>query len=265
MSLADYSQRVVIILVEPQHSGNIGGVARAMKNMGLGRLTLVNPASFDPLHAGWMSPGCEEILGDARIVNTLEESLEGIQRVVASTARHRKNRQTVHSPQEIAHQVCAAPEGITTGILFGREDSGLSTEAVLAAESIVQIPTSPHASLNLSQAVMVISHELFQAYRSQENIETGRLIHGRQGTVTTSSLQTTTARERPADWKAMENSVTALVHLLDWVGYTKNTSSERVGLSARHALQKARPTLKQIDILRGMLRQIERALEHPEK
>ena len=261
----DLAQSVVIVLVEPQHSGNIGAAARAMKNMGLTQLTIVAPQSFDPLRASWMSPGCEDILKHMRIVNSLSEALQGVQRVIASTARHRKNRQRVLSPRTLAQEILEAPSTHTTAILFGREDFGLSKEAVLAAESILQIPTAPHASLNLSQAVMVVCHELFQAAHEAGNTPSGRLIVSRKGTIPTSALQTKTKRDEPADWTAMESAVDALVTLLDRVGYTRNTSADRVTLSARHILQTTTPTRRQIDIFRGMLRSIEWSLDHPEE
>ena len=256
----DLAKRVVIVLVEPQHSGNIGAAARAMKNMGLSQLTIVAPQSFDPLRASWMSPGCEDIFRSMRIVNELSEALQGVQRVVASTARHRKNRQRVLSPRTLAKEVFEGPDHHTTAILFGREDFGLSKDAVLAAESILQIPTAPHASLNLSQAVMVVCHELFQTAHEIGNAPSGRLIIGRKGAIPTSELQTKTLRDEPADWAAMESAVGALVHLLDRVGYTRNTSADRVALSARKLMQSTTPTRRQIDIFRGMLRSVEWSL-----
>lgn len=255
------SKRVVIILVEPQHSGNIGAAARAMHNMGLEQLTLVSPCAFDPLHAQWLSPGCDDILKNMRIVSSLEEALTGVHRVIASTARHRKNRQPVHSPKMISRQVLEAPDGQVTGILFGREDFGLSKEAVHLAEAILQIPTAPHASLNLSQAVMVVCYALFQEFQSSHNVETGRLIHGRQGTIATSSLHSKSDRDIPADWTAMESAVQALVSLLDQVGYTEKMPPTRIEISARQAMQSTHPSVRQIDILRGMIGKIRRALD----
>ena len=228
--------------------------------MGLEHLTLVSPCSFDPLQAQWLSPGCEKLLSKMRIVASLDEALIGVHRVIASTARHRKNRQPVYSPHEVACQIVDAPTEQVTAILFGREDFGLSKEAVNVAESILQIPTAPHASLNLSQAVMVVCYALFQEFQSANEIDTGRLIHGRQGTISTSSLQSKSDRDVPADWTAMESAVDALVTLLDKVGYTDNMPPTRIELSARQAMQNTQPTVRQIDILRGIIGKISRAL-----
>ena len=182
-------------------------------------------------------PRVRQHLSNMRIVATLEEALEGVHRVVASTARHRKNRQPVFTPREVAEQIVDTRADVVTAILFGREDFGLSKEDVNLAESILQIPTAPHASLNLSQAVMVVCYELFQCFQASHQLETGRLINGRQGTISTSTLHTKSDRDAPADWPAMEGAVHALVSLLEQVGYTDKMPSTRIELSARQAMQ----------------------------
>jgi tRNA/rRNA methyltransferase len=148
--------------MEPQHSGNVGAVARAMKNMGLARLVIVNPPAYDPEQARWMAPGCREILAHARIVATLDEALDGVHWAVAATARHRKHDQPTHEPRALAQAILdRAVDGRTTGIIFGREDRGLTSAEVMRCASILWIPTPEHASLNLAQAVLVVSIALF--------------------------------------------------------------------------------------------------------
>ena len=82
-------ERVVVVLVEPQYPGNVGAVARAMKNMGLARLVIVAPPAYDAEQARWMAPGAHDILAQARIVPDLNAALEGCHRAFAATARHR--------------------------------------------------------------------------------------------------------------------------------------------------------------------------------
>jgi TrmH family RNA methyltransferase len=140
--------RTVIVLVEPQHPGNVGAAARAMKNMGLSRLVIVAPPAYDPEQARWMAPGCADLLAEMRIVGTLDEALEGVHVAVATTARHRKQGQPVFTPAELATRI--ADDDRTFALLFGREDFGLSTEDVLRCDSLLRIPTPEHASLNLA-------------------------------------------------------------------------------------------------------------------
>lgn len=155
--------RVVVVLVEPQQPGNVGAVARAMKNTGLSRLVIVDPPAYDPHRARWMAPGCDDVIANARIVATLDEALEGTHRAVATTARHRKRDQRVIEPRALADEILA--DDRVTALLFGREDYGLSVEHVARCEAIMRIPTPEHASLNLAQAVLLVGHAIFEASR----------------------------------------------------------------------------------------------------
>ncbi|MBN2798112.1 MAG: hypothetical protein JXX28_03115 [Deltaproteobacteria bacterium] len=264
MSLSTLAEQVVVILVEPQQAGNVGSAARALKNMGLRRLTIVNPPSFDPERARWMAPGCDDILAEMRITATLDEALEGVHRAVAATARHRRGTQGVYTPAELSRQVVESPEGHVTAILFGREDFGLSKEHTERCESILRIPTPEHASLNLSQAVMVVANHLFEAARATGEAAPGRPLGGRRRAKSTQDLDRRSRAEEPADLVAMEPVVEELVSLLDRVGYTRATGPAKVALSAREALQTARPTPRQLGAFRGMIARIQWALDHPD-
>ena len=157
----DFAQRVVVVLVQPQHPGNVGAAARAMKNMGLHRLIIVDPPSgFDLDRARWMAPGCRDLIAQAQIVADMDAALVGVHHAVAATARHRRFHQKVMEPPELASTILDAQEQVTA-IVFGREDHGLSAADVRRCEAIVRIPTPEHASLNLGHAVLVIAHDLF--------------------------------------------------------------------------------------------------------
>lgn len=260
------AEHVVVVLVEPQHAGNVGAAARAMKNMGLRRLVLVAPPAYDPEQARWMAPGCEDLLAGVRIVATLDEALEGVQRVVASTARHRKRGHPVHEPAELAAiTLDEAEAGRTTAILFGREDFGLSTDDVLRAESLLRIPTPEHASLNLAQAVLLVSHALFEEGRRRGASAAGRTLGGSRGDRTTASKQRGDRRDADADLGAIEPAVGEIVALLDRVGYLRGTPADKVRLTARQALQRARVSIRHVEALRGMVARIGWALDHPDQ
>ena len=235
-----------------------------MRNMGLSRLTLVDPPAYDPERARWMAPGCEELLANARIVGSLTQALDGVHHVVASTARHRRRRLPVQTPEQVAGSVLDRGPDEVTAILFGREDFGLDKAAVDQAECILRIPTPEHASLNLGQAVLVTAHALFEGWRKRGATATGRTLGGSRRTRSTASASKEHPRDRRADLTAMAPAVDELVSLLDRVGYTRNTAPEKVAATARQALQNAGPSVRQVEAIRGMVARLEWALDHPD-
>lgn len=155
-----------IILVEPRLAENVGTTSRAMRNCGLTDLRLVDPK------VDWLSEkalaaasGGEPILERARSFNTLGEAIADLQRVYATTARRREMVKAVFTAKGAAPDMRGHAEaGKKLGILFGRERHGLTSEEVGLCDAIVEIPMNPeHSSLNLAQAVLLVSYEWFQA------------------------------------------------------------------------------------------------------
>ncbi|MEZ4316484.1 MAG: RNA methyltransferase [Myxococcota bacterium] len=254
--------RIVVVLVEPQHPGNVGAAARAMKNMGLSRLVVVAPPAYDPEQARWMAPGASDLLASTRIVATLDEALEGCHVAVASTARHRKQGQPVLTPPDLASAI--AEDDRTWALLFGREDFGLSTDDILRCESIVRIPTPEHASLNLAQAVLLLANTLFTEARARGHAATGRTLGGSRGKRTTASKSKGDKRDQLADLRRIEPAVADLIDLLDRVGYFRSTPEDKVRLTARQALQRSSISIRHLEALRGMVSRTRWALEHPD-
>jgi tRNA/rRNA methyltransferase len=247
------AERLIVVLVEPQQSGNVGACARAMKNMGLHRLVVVAPPSLDMDRARWMGPGCDDVFASMQIVATLDDALAGVHRSVATTARHRKGNQPVLDPASFATSCWDDDVEATTALLFGREDFGLSRDDVDRCQAVLRIPTPEHASLNLAQAVLLVGNAWFEAGRARGGTATGRVVGGRRGTRTTEELQTPDPKDARADVNRLEGAVGALVDLLDRTGYTRGTPSEVVKRSARVALQSARLTVRDVEALRGMI------------
>jgi TrmH family RNA methyltransferase len=231
-------------------AANVGSAARAMKNMGLDRLVVVDPPAFDPERARWMAPGCDDVLARMRIVGSLEEALVGVHRVVASTARHRKLDQPVLEPATLAAEALDGPEDLVTAVLFGREDHGLSAEAVQRADAILRIPTPEHASLNLAQAVLLVAHAFFEGARARGLRATGRTVGGR----TKKATRALEPRDRRVDVTEIEGAVQEIVQLLAEAGYP--APAEKVSVTARGALQRAQLTERELGALRGMLRRL---------
>ena len=152
----------VIILVEPQMGENIGMVARAMANFGLSELRLVNPRDGWPNEKAQAAASkADHVIEGTKVFDTLEEAISDLNFVYATTARERDGFKPVRSPVVAAQTLRAlftAGEG--TGILFGRERWGLSNEEVALADEIVTFPVNPaFASLNIAQAVLLMSYE----------------------------------------------------------------------------------------------------------
>jgi len=165
----------VVILVRPQIAENIGMVARAMMNCGLGSLRLVAPRE-DHVCAKAIaaSSGAAEVLEQAEVYPTLAEAVADRTFVLATTARRREMAKPVLSPQR-AIQALRQHVG-RTAILFGAERTGLENDEVVIADALVEIPLNPqHSSLNLSQAVLIMGYEWFQAGLGQDN---SRLEYG---------------------------------------------------------------------------------------
>lgn len=151
-----------IILVEPQLGENIGMVARAMANFGLAELRLVNPRDGWPNEkARSAASKADHVIDGAKVYATLEEAIVDLNFVYATTARERYGFKPVRSPvvacQTLQQKFKA---GEKTGILFGRERWGLTNEEVALADEIVTFPVNPaFASLNIAQAVLLMSYE----------------------------------------------------------------------------------------------------------
>ena len=174
--IADDSQKrpelnnIAIVLVEPLFPGNIGSVARAMKNFSLSDLRLVHPPQDRGRDAYNMAHGARELLENARRTFTLEEAIDDTRYLVATTARLGGWRRKTLSPRDAAPKILEIAATNKVGILFGTEDRGLTNEQLSAAQMLVTIPTGEMASLNLAQAVLLMGYELFvEPFDSGEN------------------------------------------------------------------------------------------------
>ena len=155
----------MVVLVEPQLGENIGAAARAMANFGLSRLRLVKPRDGWPNErARWLASGADRLIDSAEVFETIGEAIADCSFVLATTARAHDQAKPVYSPQDAARIM--APRvgaGEAVAILFGRERWGLENDEVSLADAIVTFPINPaFASLNLAQAVSLVSYEWFK-------------------------------------------------------------------------------------------------------
>lgn len=154
-----------IVLVNTSHPGNIGAAARAMKNMGLGRLYLVAPEEFPSGVARGRAASATDLLERAVVTETLQEAIQDCGLVVGTSARSRHIPWPVLEPDTCAATLVKAAAANETALVFGREDRGLSNEELRLCNYHVQIPANPdYSSLNLAAAVMVLCYEIRKAF-----------------------------------------------------------------------------------------------------
>lgn len=150
-----------IVLVNTSHPGNIGGVARAMKNMGLSRLYLVAPRQYPDEQAAWRAASAQDVLDKAVVTDTLEEAIGDCQFVVGTSARERRIPWPLLDPRSSAGKIAELSSREQVAVLFGREDRGLTNEELKQCNLHMTIPTSDdYSSLNLAMAVQIVCYEL---------------------------------------------------------------------------------------------------------
>ncbi len=154
---------VVVVLYEPQNPINIGAAVRAMKNMGVARLRLVNPVEYDAIRIEGIAHGTMDLIERIERFDDFDAAVADCVHVVGFTARRRSAKLRVIDPKAAAAELLdAAPEGPVAAV-FGREDNGLPNEILDRVQAAVTIPTTNHASLNLGQAVLLGLYELHLA------------------------------------------------------------------------------------------------------
>ena len=161
-----------IVLVGTTHPGNIGACARAMKNMGISDLALVDPRHFPHDDATARASGAQDILDNAQVVSTLKEAISDCVYVAGASARARAISWPMLEPRECAAKLVEESASGTVAAVFGPEKSGLSNEDLDHCDVLLTIPTDPgFSSLNLAMAVQVISYELRLAGRDDDTPE----------------------------------------------------------------------------------------------
>ena len=149
------------VLIQPSHAGNVGAAARALKVMGFDDLVLVNPRWSDVLEREETierASGAIDVLRKARVVDSLEEALQGMTHVLATVMTPRDFGPPTATPRE--HLTAIAPAGHSVAFLFGSERYGMRNEDVYRCHAALRIPVSPdYGSLNLAAALQVIAYE----------------------------------------------------------------------------------------------------------
>lgn len=230
------SDNLVIILVEPQGPANVGMVCRAMKNMGLKWLRLVNPCPLDHLDAVKYAVSARDLLDNAEIYPSLAAALEDCPVSVATTRRHGKYRQEIHSAAEIIPRIGEVVGKNRVALVFGREDNGLSTDEVAQCRWQATIPTSDaYGSLNLAQAVLIFCYELFTGLQERSPDEARELAPA-------ATLETM--------YEQMERTLLR-------IGFLNPENPAHIMRTLRRVFARAELDGREVAVIRGMLSQID--------
>ncbi|MGB1271633.1 MAG: RNA methyltransferase, partial [Endozoicomonas sp.] len=236
---------ISIVLVNPSHPGNIGAAARAMKTMGLSRLCLVAPDDFPSGTATALASGADDILANARVVDTLDEALADCHFVVGTSARVRGVSLPLVDPRGCAGTMVKEAVDQQVALIFGREDKGLTNEQLRRCYLQVHIPTNEaFSSLNLGAAVQVMCYEL----RMTELLFRDAL-----------ALPECRSHEL-ATMEDMERYYEHLHQTLVEIGFLDHSSHEKIMAKLRRLYGRIRPDRVELGILRGVLSETQRCL-----
>ncbi len=230
-------ENMAIVLVQPQIPENIGAVARAMHNMGLHRLVLVDPKNCDTDRMNKTATGSStKVLDGMDIYKNLREALVPFQYLVGTTARIGASRPALARPGSLARKLIPISQNNLVAILFGPEDRGLSNDQLRFCHTIATVPTASFSSLNLAQAVMIFCYELFLA---------------------TDKTPQSAPIPRLANSFELEGMYDHLREMLSKIGFLDPQNPEHWLLNIRRFLSRTPLRAREVRIIRGICRQMD--------
>ncbi|MBT0730016.1 tRNA (cytosine(32)/uridine(32)-2'-O)-methyltransferase TrmJ [Rosenbergiella nectarea] len=231
-------QNIRIVLVETSHTGNMGSVARAMKTMGLSNLYLVNPLLKPDSQAISLAAGASDLIGNATIVDTLDEAISGCSLVVGTSARSRSLPWPMLDARECGTKSVEEGQQAPVALVFGRERVGLTNDELQKCHYHVAIPANPdYSSLNLAMAVQIIAYEVRMAWLASEQ-----------------SPVAPQAEESPYPLvDDLERFYQHMEGMMLESGFIRQGNPSQVMSKLRRLFTRARPERDELNILRGML------------
>ncbi|WP_456406465.1 tRNA (cytosine(32)/uridine(32)-2'-O)-methyltransferase TrmJ [Thiolapillus sp.] len=227
-------ENIRIVLVETSHGGNIGAVARAMKNMCLDDLALVSPRQFPTEECMARASGADDILQEASIYQSLDEAIADCALVVGASARLRSVSWPQLDPRECAELVMQRAASDKVALVFGRERTGLTNAELERCNYLVNIPANPdYSSLNLGMAVQVVSYELMMQSQRER--------------------QAPTENRELAKAGDMQGLFSHLEQALQDIGFLDPRKSDKLMRRLKRLFYRAEPDMDEIKILRGIL------------
>ena len=232
---------IAVVLVRTSHPGNIGAAARAMANMGLSDLRLVEPAEFPGPEATARAAGASHVLENAQICRTLDEAIADSGFVVGATARPRSIAWPRSDPASMMTELLAQSRAGKVSLLFGREASGLTNEELDRCQHHVRIPVNEdYPSLNLAAAVLIFSYELRCAYSAEDGLVDGEIDR---------SLPLANAEQVQGFFQHLEM-------VLNEIGFLKSPSV-RLMRKIKRIFSRTPLQQQEVNILRGILTSVQ--------
>jgi len=227
---------IVIVLHEPQDLVNIAHVVRGMKNFGVKDLRLVQPREYDAYRVEGIAHQTGDVLARVRTFASLGEAIADCVHVVGLTARGRTAKRNLQRPREAATEITALAEDGPVAVLFGREDKGLSNEALDRCHRVVTIPSeSSYPSLNLGHAAIIILYELALA----------------RGAETRPFKEPRRASE-PAAAEELERLFADIERALAAIDFFKTRNAEGIMRTMRELAHRTPLDLREVKLLRAM-------------
>ncbi|HEY9050686.1 MAG TPA: RNA methyltransferase [Gammaproteobacteria bacterium] len=231
--------KIRIVMVKTTHPGNIGAAARAMKNMGLQRLYLVSPEQFPSFEASSRAASATDVLQKAVVVDTLAKALQGCTLVVGTTARMRSVQWPQINARQCGELLVEESQQHEVALVFGTERTGLANDELEQCQTLVNIPTGEdYASLNVAQAVQILCYEILMASRA------GQI---------TKSPESKSKQDRDATVEQLEGLYQHYLDTMNQLEFFGDRNPEFVMRQLRCLYSRARPSEREVQILRGML------------
>src|SRR5277367_1634770 len=230
--------KFAFVLYRPQSAGNIGAVARALKNMGFDDLRLVGRGPLNDRDAVKMAVHADDLLANATVYPSLADALADCSLAVGTTSRRGGYRSRATPLRPAAAELDALAASNKIALVFGREDRGLTNHELKLCHRLITIPTAPeYPSLNLAQAVMVVAYELMMAASAPAVVDGGPTPEFVAASVSDPMLQ------RMAD---------ALVS----IGFIPDDNPDHIMFALREIFGRSRLTAREAEIFNGMARQM---------
>ncbi|MGB5278326.1 MAG: RNA methyltransferase [Gammaproteobacteria bacterium] len=228
-----------IVLVNTSHPGNIGAAARAMKNMGLSRLYLVDPKEHPSYQAYSRAAGADDVLANAVVTRTLTQALKGCVWVAGTSARERAVQWPVYDPRRCA-DLCLEQSTLgDVAIVFGRERIGLTNEELELCNGLIHIPTNPeYNSLNVAAAVQVLCYEIRMAMLMHANGPEKKVKAHRE--------------DLPATTDQLEGMYQHLYRMMGDIGFFGKSNPDVIMRRLKCLFNRAHTTRREVAILRGI-------------
>lgn len=260
--------KVRIVLVNTSDCRNIGSAARAMKTMGLSQLILVDPKEMPNGQAQAMAAGATDVLAGAKVVATLEEAISDCGLVVGTSARSRTLPWPMLEPRGCGEKMVAEAVDYPVALVFGRESSGLTNDELQLCHFHVQIPANPeYSSLNLAMAVQTLSYEVRTSYLlwQEEQRDNSRKAKNNSKDENSDESMNEVGDETYPVSAETERFYQHFENALKATGFIVPSHPGLIMTKLRRLFNRARPDMKEIKMMRGILASVERTAKKNDK